>query len=33
MPDELALVSSQIDSEGPNRRAWEYYTALVEGRL
>jgi ribulose-5-phosphate 4-epimerase/fuculose-1-phosphate aldolase len=31
--EELALVSSQIDSEGPNRRAWEYYTALVEGRL
>jgi ribulose-5-phosphate 4-epimerase/fuculose-1-phosphate aldolase len=32
-PEELALVSAQIDSEGPNRRAWEYYTALVEGRL
>jgi ribulose-5-phosphate 4-epimerase/fuculose-1-phosphate aldolase len=31
--EELALVSGQIDTEGPNRRAWEYYTALVEGRL
>jgi ribulose-5-phosphate 4-epimerase/fuculose-1-phosphate aldolase len=29
-PDELELVASQIDSEGPNRRAWEYYAALVE---
>jgi ribulose-5-phosphate 4-epimerase/fuculose-1-phosphate aldolase len=32
-PDELAMVRAQIDSEGPNRRAWEYYSALVEDRL
>ena len=32
-PEELALVGAQIDSEGPNRRAWEYYVALVEGRV
>jgi ribulose-5-phosphate 4-epimerase/fuculose-1-phosphate aldolase len=31
--DELALVASQIDSDGPNRRAWEYYSALVEQRM
>jgi ribulose-5-phosphate 4-epimerase/fuculose-1-phosphate aldolase len=31
--DEVALVKGQIDSDGPNRRAWEYYSALVEGRL
>jgi HCOMODA/2-hydroxy-3-carboxy-muconic semialdehyde decarboxylase len=31
--DEVALVRSQIDTEGPNRRAWEYYVALAEGRV
>jgi ribulose-5-phosphate 4-epimerase/fuculose-1-phosphate aldolase len=31
--DELALVQGQIDSDGPNRRAWEYYSALVEGHV
>ena len=31
--DEAALVRGQIDTEGPNRRAWEYYVALAEGRV
>lgn len=28
--DELALVGGQIDTEGPNRRGWEYYSSLVQ---
>ena len=32
-PDEAAHIRSQIDTDGPMNRAWEYYVALAEGRL
>ena len=32
-PEEMAHVRSQIDTPGPMNRAWEYYSALTEGRL
>jgi ribulose-5-phosphate 4-epimerase/fuculose-1-phosphate aldolase len=31
--DELAVVASQIDTDGPNRRAWAYFSWLVEGGM
>jgi ribulose-5-phosphate 4-epimerase/fuculose-1-phosphate aldolase len=31
--EELARVREQIDTPGPMGRAWEYYVALVEGRV
>lgn len=31
--NEVSLLREQLDNEGPGARAWEYYTALVEGRL
>jgi ribulose-5-phosphate 4-epimerase/fuculose-1-phosphate aldolase len=32
-PDEVARVREAIDNPGPLDRAWEYYSALAEGRL
>ena len=31
--EELGLVLEQLDNAGPMDRAWEYYEALVEGRV
>jgi ribulose-5-phosphate 4-epimerase/fuculose-1-phosphate aldolase len=31
--EEAARLREQIDTPGPMNRAWEYYAALVEGRL
>ncbi len=30
---ENELLSSQLDASGPMNRAWEYYSALAEGRI
>lgn len=32
-PDEVALVRTQIDADGPMNRAWQYYVALAEGEV
>ena len=32
-PEETALLTEQLDASGPMNRAWEYYTALAEGRI
>jgi len=32
-PEEMNRLQEQLDASGPMNRAWEYYAALVEGRL
>jgi L-ribulose-5-phosphate 4-epimerase len=32
-PEENARLTEQLDAGGPMNRAWEYYTALAEGRI
>jgi len=32
-PEENERLGEQLDASGPMNRAWEYYTALVEGRI
>jgi hypothetical protein len=32
-PEENARLAEQLDAGGPMNRAWDYYTALVEGRI
>jgi ribulose-5-phosphate 4-epimerase/fuculose-1-phosphate aldolase len=32
-PEESDRLNEQLDTSGPMNRAWEYYTALAEGRI
>ena len=32
-PEESSRLNEQLDAGGPMTRAWEYYTALAEGRI